>query len=432
MRIDLHAFRMAQLAGGLIAVMPSAAHAQDSQILPIEARQTDMERYTAVRDRQQPGYEAPGIAIGSWRLSPSITLQAIGDDNIFTQEEGRVADGILRIKPEATLQSSWDGNNVALHALGTIDRYASHSSENIEDVDLGATGTFNLGGATRIRAGLRFLDAHQARQSQDAFAQTVRPVRYTTAAAATAITRDFGRLRLSTDFTYAQRNYHDGILPDGSVYEQDSSDSDSYRFGLRAAYAPTPSVGFFVRASGDIRDFKLGTVQTPKRDSRGYQLLAGVEFEPAALIRGSVGVGYVSQHFRNPFYTDIAGVAINAKVEYFPTQLTTVTMRADRQVLDSGIPGSGGYLSTEGSVGIDHELLRQLILSASIGYQHNQFNNLDRRDDRFTATARTTWRLNRTMAIEARYDRLDQSSHGIDRYRSYVDNRLMLGITLRR
>jgi hypothetical protein len=430
MRIILPPFRTARLVGGLAAAIPMATHAQE--ILPTEAPQTKMERYTAVTDRQQPGYAAPGIALGKWQLSPSIAVQAIDDDNIFAQENGRTSDAILRIKPEATLQTSWGGSSVVLHGLGTIDRYARHSSENIGDVDLGATGTFDLTSSTTLRTGLRYLDSHQQRQSQDAFAQTIHPIRYTTKAAAAAITQDLGRLRLSTDFTFAHRNYHDGILPDGSIYEQDTSDSDSYRVGVRAAYAASPSVGFFVRAVGDWRNFKLGTAQTPKRDSRGYQLLAGVEFEPAALIRGSIGVGYVSQHFLNRFYTDLSGPAINAKVEYFPTQLTTITLRADRQVLDSGIPGSGGYLSTEASLGVDHELMRSLILSASAGYQHNKFNNLDRRDDRITATARATWRLNRMMALEARYDRLDQSSHGADRYRSYVDNRLMVGITLRR
>lgn len=432
MRIDLHPFRTAQLAGGLIAAFPATAMAQDSQILPMEAPQTIMERYTAVTDRQQPGYEAPGIPLGSWRLSPSVTTQAIADDNIFAQESSRASDEILRIKPEATLQTNWDGNSVALHALGTIDRYARHSSENIEDLDLGATGTFDLGSTTQLRTGLRYLDKHQSRQSQDVSAQTIRPIRYTTAAAAAAIRQDLGRLRLSGDLTYAHRNYHDGILPDGSVYEQDTSDSDSYRIGVRADYALSPAIGVFARAVGDWRNFRLGTAQTPKRDSRGYQILTGVTFEPAALIRGSIGIGYVSQHFLNPFYTDLSGAAINAKIEYFPTQLTTITVRADRQVLDSGIPGSGGYLSTDTTISIDHELLRSLILSASAGYQHNKFNNLDRRDDRITATARATWRLNRMMAIEARYDRLDQSSHGLDRYRSYVDNRLMVGITLRR
>jgi hypothetical protein len=430
MRTGLHPLHLVRLAGGLMAAIPVTTQAQE--ILPTEAPQTSMQRYTAVTDRQQPGYEAPGIALGSWRLSPSLAIQTIGDDNIFVQDRGRKADAILRLKPEATLQTSWGANSVALHALGTIDRYARYVSEDIADVDLGATGTFNLGSSTSIRTGLRYLDAHQSRQSQDAFAQTIHPVRSTTTAAAAAIRQDFGRLRLSADATYARRNYHDGTLPDGSIYEQDSSDNNSYRVGVHAAYAASPAMGFFVRAVGDWRNFRLGTVQTPKRDSRGYQLLAGIEFEPAALVRGSIGVGYVSQHFLNRFYTDLSGPAINAKVEYFPTQLTTITLRADRQVLDSGIPGSGGYLSTEASLGIDHELMRSLIISASAGYQHNTFNNLDRRDDRITATARATWRLNRMMALEARYDRLDQSSHGVDRYRSYVDNRLMVGVTLRR
>jgi len=424
--------RSLRVAGGLMMVMPVAAHAQESQLLPTEAPRFDMERYTAVRDRKQPGYEASGIALGGFTLSPSITASAILDDNIFAQENGKVSDSILRIRPEATLQSNWGRHSLALRAQGTIDRYARRSSEDIADVDLGATSVLDLGDATTVRAGVRYLDAHQSRQSQDAFAQTIRPTRYTTQSAGVAVTKDIGRLRLSTDATVAHRNYRDGTLPDGSIYEQDTSDSDSYRIGARLSYAASPSIAGFVRVLGDWRNFRLGTAETPKRDSRGYQMLAGVEFEPAALMRGSIGVGYISQHFRNPYYTDLSGLAVNATVAFFPTQLTTVTLKADRQVLDSGIPGSGGYLSTNASIGVDHELLRQLILGASVGYQKNRFNNLDRRDGRITGSARASYRANRNLAFDLRYDLLDQASHGLDRYRSFTDNRLMFGVTLRR
>jgi hypothetical protein len=101
-------------------------------------------------------------------------------------------------------------------------------------------------------------------------------------------------------------------------------------------------------------------------------------------------------------------------------------------VLDSGIPGSGGYLSTEGSIQVDHEWLRQLILSASFGLQHNKFNNLDRVDNRKAVMGQASYKMNRYASIDLRYDRLDQSSHGADRYRAYVDNRFLVGVTLRR
>jgi hypothetical protein len=420
-----------RLAGGLVTALAGPALAQQSQLLPMEAPQVDMERYTAVRDRKQPAYDAPGLPLGGWRLYPSLTVQAIAEDNIFAQPDG-VSDAILRLKPAATLQSNWARHSLTLSGQAVIDRHAQRSSENIEDLDLGAKAVIDLGATTKLRAGAGYFDGHQSRQSQDISAQTLRPIRYTIFNQAAAIDQDLGRLRLSADATHARRNYHDGILADGSVYEQDTVDSDAWRFGLRATFAPTPSVGLFVRAIADIRDFRIGTSITPKRDSRGFQLLGGVEFEPAALIRGSIGVGYIQQRFKSPVYGDLSGLAVNAKVEYFPTQLTTFTLRADRQVRDSGIPGSGGYLSTTTSIEVDHELLRQLILSGSLGLQRDRFDNLDRRDRRVSTSARATYRANRHLDLELRYDRIDQSSRGVDRYRFFTDNRLMLGVTLKR
>lgn len=418
------------LCGGA-QMLPAAAHAQEAPLLPDEPPQID-KRYTAVLERVQPGYVPSGIPLGAFVLAPSLTVSGGYDDNIFGTAQDRVADGYLRFRPGASLQSQWARNSLTIDAHGTIDRYIDHGSENIADYAVTTSGLVRIGSDTILRAAARVESDHQSRLSQDIFAQTVRPVRYDEQSGAVAVTHDFNRLRLTADVRVARFDWANGQLADGSVYDQQTSDNVSYRFGVRASYAQTPSLAWFVSASANERNFRTGTVETPERDSHGYQLLAGVDFEPVALIRGSLGVGYISQRFRLAHYTNLSGVGFNARVQFFPSQLTTVTVQGDRAVLDSGIPGSGGYLSTEGSVRVDHELYRQVILSASVGYQNNRFNNLDRVDHRIETGASATYKLNRTASLELRYDRLDQSSHGADRYRAYVDNRLMAGVTLRR
>ena len=421
---------MAAWWGGVL-LRSAIAHAEDRPLLPEEQPQIS-KRYTAVLERVQPGYVAPGIDLGSFALSPSIKMSGLYDDNILGTQTDRKADAILRIQPEIVLQSTGERNVLGLDADATIDRYAHHGSEKIADYRVGATDVYRIAHDMILRAAVRIEGDHQSRLSQDIFAQTLKPIHYAKQSAAVAITRDMGRLRLSGDATVARYAYSDGRLADGSVYDQKPSDNLTYRLGMRLSYAQTPSLAWFVRALYNDRDFRTGNATTPERDSHGYQLLAGVDFEPVALMRGSIGIGYITQKYRLPFYTDFAGLGFSAKVQFFPTQLTTVTVEGDREVQDSGIPESGGYLSTNGSIRVDHEFLRQLILGASATYQHNKFNNLDRRDDRAGIGASSTYRMNRTASLELRYDRLDQTSHGADRYRAYTDNRLMFGVTLRR
>lgn len=425
--------RRAALIGlwGGVLLAPVSAHAQDAALLPEEKPQI-IEHNTAVTERVQPGYEASGFDLGSFTLSPSMKVSGIYDDNILGLAQNAESDAILRLQPDLSIQSNWTRNSLSFDAGGTIDRYATHSNQNVADYDLSSAGVLQITRDLVARAAVRVESDHQSPLSQDIFAETINPIAYTKQSGAIALTQDFGRLRISTDATVAHYNYQNGQMLDGSLYEADTSDNVTYRVGVRVSYAQSSSLAWFVRALYDNRNFSVSTPTVPLRDSQGYQLLAGVDFEPAALIRGSIGVGYIQQIYRNNFYTSFAGFGFNGKVQFFPTQLTTVTVAGDRSVQDSGIPGSGGYLSTNGSIRVDHELLRQLLLGASVGYQYNVFHNLDRRDGRVAVGANSTYRMNRNVSLELNYDRLVQTSHGADRFRAFIDNRLMFGVTLRR
>jgi hypothetical protein len=426
----------AGLAAGWITgsfLWPHAARAamEEIPLLPEEPPQID-KRYTAVMERIQPGYVSPDIPLGTLTLSPSMAIKGGYDDNIFATESGRVADGFARFMPQAALHTNGSQSVWTLDGRAQIDRYAHRTTEDIADYAITASGITKIDHATTLRAAIRVESEHQSRLSQDIFAFTLKPIRYTEQSGSLGITRDWGKFRASGEARLIRYNYRDGRLADGSVYDQQPSDNTSYRVGVKLSYAQTPALAWFLNASYNNRNFRTGTVQTPERDSHGYQVLGGVDFEPTALIRGSIGIGYLKQNFRLPFYRNLGGLAYNARIQFFPSQLTTVTLKGQRSVLDSGIPGSGGYLSTEGSIQVDHEWLRQLILSASFGLQHNKFNNLDRVDNRKAVMGQASYKMNRYASIDLRYDRLDQSSHGADRYRAYVDNRFLVGVTLRR
>lgn len=416
---------------GVALSWPTIACAEELPLLPDEKPQIE-KRYTAVLERVQPGYVPPNIPLGDFRLAPAIRTTTVLDDNIFGTDEDRVADLFVRLQPEVELHNQSSRDQISLLARGTIDRHVRRTSEDVADYAITASGLFDLGSTTELRAAARAESNHQSRLSQDIFAVTREPVYYTQQSGAIAVAHDFDRLRVSATAKVARFDWRNGTLPDGSVYDQQPSDNMSYRVGARVSYAQSPSFAWFVSADYNLRNFRTGSLLTPERDSHGYQILGGVTFEPAALMRGSVGVGYIRQNFRLPYYRDLGGLGFNATVQFFPSQLTTVTVKGQRSVLDSGIPRSGGYLSTDATIRVDHEWLRQLILSASAGYQNNKFNNLDRTDDRLSAELTASYRMNRYAALELGYARLDQSSHGTDRYRAFKDNRLTIGLTLRR
>ena len=76
--------------------------------------------------------------------------------------------------------------------------------------------------------------------------------------------------------------------------------------------------------------------------------------------------------------------AVNGNVQWFPTELTTVTAKANRTVQDSIIPTSPGNLDTGGSIQVDHELRYNVILSGMASFDDYAYQGIDRDDQRWS------------------------------------------------
>ncbi|HWW63639.1 MAG TPA: outer membrane beta-barrel protein [Sphingomonadaceae bacterium] len=411
-------------------VIGSAGTAQ-AQMLPPDESLLTFGRYVAVRDRVVPGYQPTGIPVGSFTLNPSVEVSSEYNDNVLTLPTDKVDDSFVRVAPTAQLQSNWSRTSLTLTASGQIDRYMHRTSENEEDVDLSVYGIQQLGDSTRVRVIGRFKDARESRESQDAFTLTERPVRYQTKTAGIGVSQRFANVLISGEAGITHSNYFDATLPDGMPLDQDYRDNDLKRLRARAEILQSPALAYFVQGTYDTTDYRLDSTIGADRGSKAYELLGGVRFELPVLVRGEVGVGYVHADYHGAQFRSFSGLAINSKVLFFPSQLTTVTVTAQRSVKDSGIPTSSGYTQLVGGVQIDHELLRSLILTAHAEYERDRFNGIDRHDRRFTVGASADYKLNRNLSLRLSYDRLDLSSSGIDRYKSFDRNRVLVGIGLR-
>jgi hypothetical protein len=137
-------------------------------------------------------------------------------------------------------------------------------------------------------------------------------------------------------------------------------------------------------------------------------------------------LGYLDQRYVSPLFKPITGLSAKGQVEWFPTQLTTVTLTGSRAVGDSGVINSAGYLTTNGGIQVDHELLRNLILSANATIGHDQYVGVDRTDDHRGVGASANWLLNRRLGLTFAYAYINQKSSGVDKGPSFGDNRITL------
>lgn len=422
--------------GGALACVAAPATAQ---FLPPDQSIVQFTRYQSVRERVIPGYEVRGLPVGSFTLLPTVELSGQYNDNVFALQKADATplartgrdDGFGRLDGSALLTSDWSGRSLSLNASGSIDRYATLTSENKTSVNLSAYGTQDLGSRTRIRLYGRYLADRESRESQNVFVLTRRPIPFQTASGAVGITQQFNKLQLQGEFGYANFHFDNGELPAGGVLDQRYRDADQYRGRGRVEFAQTNALAYFGQVTYDKVDYQQRTALNLDRNSTYLEALGGVRFELPVLARGEVGFGYLKADYRDQSLRSFSGLAIRSRVEFFPTQLMTVTLYGERSVNDAGLPNSSAYIALSGGGQVDYELLRQLILSANVRYENDSFNGLNREDNRYDLGASAEYRMNRHWSVRATYDYLDLSSTGRDRYKSFARNRFLVGLRYR-
>lgn len=410
------------LLGATDATAQALRSAQDAQI-DLFVRN----RAVAVRDRPQPAYDPLGIRAGGFTAFPRLQSGVVHDDNIFAAEDNRQPATTLRVTPEVVVRSHWSRHALETRVRADIDRNLDFDSENTTDWSLGGAGRLDIVRGADITLAADYAHDHEARTAAGADPASLRPFAFDLASASLAATRTRGRLRLSANAAVLLYDYRDGLNDAGALIEQDDRDRTAVRLTGRADYALSPATALFFQVARDDRDYR-NVAGSPARSSSGHEALAGVDFELGALIRGEVAVGYIRQDFQNAAYGDLDGFGGRARLSWFPTQLTTLTAAAGRSVEDTGVIGSAGALRTDLSIGVDHELLRNLILTAETAWSEDDYNGLDRTDTRFAAGFNAVYRLNRHYGLTAGLAYLDQSSSGAAVGPGYRSTRLSVAV----
>ncbi|WAC59211.1 outer membrane beta-barrel protein [Brevundimonas sp. SL130] len=414
------------------AVATAGETAAQSSIASAQRQSVDMfarDRGVGVRERARPEYEALGLGAGAFTIFPKLQLDAEYNDNVFASETDEQDDFIFRIRPEVLAESDWSRHSLQAYARSVISRNADFDSEDTTDWTVGTRGRLDVVRGSSVSGGAEYGHLTEPRSSTNTAQSSVDPIEYDLASAYVGAVRAKGRVRVSGRADLKSWDYEDGETAAGDVIDQSARNRTNFALAGRVDYALSPATALFGMVTGNERDYDSNTsTTTPARDSSGVEALVGVNFELGAVSRGEVAAGYISQSYDNAAYTDIDGFGGRAQLEWFPTELTTVTANVSRTIEDAGIIGSAGYLSSEVGGKVDHELLRNLILTGQLTYSKDDYNAIDRDDQRVNASMAATYLLNRNYGVTTTLSYLDLSSDGVQAGPSYAVTRLFVAL----
>ena len=399
-----------------LACVPAAAQTQQDQLVQQQtptARPTqapsEVERGETVMSRARPDYDPIGLRLGGFILYPELGLQESYDSNIFATPTNERSDFITAIEPSLNLKSNWNNHALNFKADAQILKYADHSSEDQDNYSFGTDGRLDIQRDARVYGGASYAVRHESRYSPNDLGGR-EPTKYDVFSANLSPEKDFNRFSVRLDGNLDRFSYSNNTTGAGATIAEDQRDRTEYQIGIKPTYELAPLRQIYGLLAYNWRDYDSGSVFGFNRDSTGYTLAVGARYDITGILFADVYLGYREQSYDDARLPSVQGPAGGAKLTWNVTRLTTVTGLISREIQETILTGSSSYFATKAEARVDHELMRNLILNGSIGYENDDFEGISRNDNFVVFGVGAKYLINRNFALSGGYSFRTRSS----------------------
>jgi hypothetical protein len=440
----------AALGGGAFA---QSTAGQTAPLVPVDDL-FNRSRDVGVLDRTHPDYSPKGLPLGAFRAYPVLEIEGAHNSNVLAPAYPAPPQGDFYgvINPQIDIQSQWSRNLIKLDGSYSDAGYANLTSENGDQYYGSAEGRFDIGRNSYVGAIAKYTHSIEPRTDSGSPEFAAFPVRFDVSNYGGYWAFEANRLLLSGRADYLHIVYHDvaklavdkttGLPIDheiDGVIPQFQRNRNVWNLQERAEYALSPATALVLQGNYMWAQYPFNPVTqafnplclTPhacNQDNHGFNIQGGVNFEATTLVRGEVTFGYLSQTYKGSAFPAFSGIAYAGQLEFFPSELTTITLSTARTPEQSALPGTGGYIQQRTDVRVDHELLRNMTISAGAWYAHDVYQDITRRENFVTAYLRDNWYVNRNMRLEFRYDHFKHRFSGDGFGRNYDVDLFTMGV----
>ncbi|MDN5869433.1 MAG: outer membrane beta-barrel protein [Nitrococcus sp.] len=386
-------------------------------------------------DRPRPEYDPIGIRTGAFFIYPAITIGSSYTDNLLAREENTISDYALGVAPELRVESDWARHSLEALVYSESAFYANTSRMNYTNWGAEGQGRLDVLSSTSIEAGAAYDKRSQRPGNINTAQATKHRIVYDVASGQIGIQQTLNRLDFLLQGQIQNVDFDDAELQGGGVLDQDFRDRTEMEGLFQTTYAISPGYGAFIEVTVNRRNYALSPGDPDfvpgedfDRDSHGYRLETGLAFELTNLLYGHIGVGYINQNYQDPAFADVSAPSFGADLLWNVTTLTSIRFTGTRQANDSTSPNSGARLMTEVGLGVDHELLRNLIVTLDGGYRNQKFTGTGRSDNYYQMEGGVRYLFSPTMTFEAGYQFRSRSS--TRNVQEYSQNVVEVGMTL--
>ena len=384
----------------LLVTVPLAARAQlIDQFFQPGVPGFGEERGVPVLSRAQPEYAEPSIHLGGFTIRANLDQSVTYNSNVEGVAGG---PGSWIVSTAPFVEADAIGSHAQLSTALSLDdsRYLDTPAQSRTDWTASLGGSYDFGHST-LTLGYAHLNEHEVATTLGTLPSTT-AIPYQVDDVRAAWSFDLGRLTLTPNLEYAISHYGAGTVL-GRTVDQSFSDRNDLTAGVTARYRIDASRGLLMVVQGIDSEYPRSTPGQLSSSSRSVIVLGGVDYQSNGVFLYRVLAGFERRSFAASQFPTTTTPAVEARVIWLPSGLTTVTATISRRVEDATTANTGSYTYTNVALVLDHELRRNILLQARTNYQLADYTAGGTQNS-FGAGGGVTWLLNPRMRLTADYD----------------------------
>jgi hypothetical protein len=374
-----------------------------------------------VTARPRPDYDPLGIRAGGFLIYPSTSVSGSYNDNILATDDDEEDDFIFTVSPEIAVRSNFPRHSLNFGVRSDVGRYVDHTDEDFWDFGAAAGGRLDITRNNRLTAEVSAGREHEDRDDpEDPGADvTEEPVEYYVYTGSLGFEQDFNRLNFGLLGTFDRNDYDE----QGEESDEDLRDRNIYGARLRTGYFVSPRINTFIQGVYEREQRDAGNKSG--RDNDVYSAAVGTAIDFTGLLFGEAFVGWSLQEFDESDFDSQNGLNYGINLTWNPTQLTSLRLDGTSGFESSQVGASN--LESQIGLRVDHELLRNVLIGGRVAYTRDDFQDVNRTDNRFDVGPDITYLLNRYLSVGAGYVFTKQDSD--DNQEEFTRNLITLRLT---
>lgn len=399
----------------------------------------------SVMQRPRPDFDPIGIRAGAFVIDPTLSIQEIFDSNVYATPTDVKSDFYTDLQPGVSLHSDW--NNHALNVVlgGEIKRYVKQSSEDVGNALAAVNGRLDVLSNFYFLGSLAYQLEHEDRSTPDTLYNQKNPTQYQLAGTTVAGVYQSGRVGLRLDGIINYYTYDNGVTTLNVPIDESYRDRFEYTVTPRLSYEIVPGYNAFIKTPVNWVDYQSEyNIYGYDQSSYGYQIDAGAAVHLSNLVNGEIYLGYLDQQFDGgrspsviaaglPPLQPTSGISFGGNVLWNVTELTSVRGALGRAVLPSFfVPAigqtapPGNYVESSASLSVEHELLRDILMTGMASFINDAWQGSPREDDNYQLDLGIRYLINHYLnaGLNASYRQRASNAVGADYQREVVTARL--------